>query len=65
MSPILILLPWKRYLYHFGINVVKIVSNKNIDIVENFLKSPNVEMAPVWYLVQGFERLEEIWVDEC
>ena len=45
MSPLLVLLTRIGYLHHFGIKISKIVgdtANKNMDMNEIFLKSPNV-----------------------
>ena len=48
MSPLLVLLPRIGYLHNFGIKIAKIVRwnsqyyIKNMDMVEIFLKSPNV-----------------------
>ena len=46
MSPLLVLLTGIGYLHHFGIKISKIegdTANKNMDMNEIFLNSPNVD----------------------
>ena len=48
MLPLLVLLPRIGYLHLFGIKIANIVrgtANKNMNMVEIFLKSPNVRLG--------------------